>query len=279
MVILYLIIDFIKILIYLYLAYRAYIFFDRKFGLNNKISSFITNIFSIRNISFLFSCLVWLILKFVLNMNLILSIIIVISINLFLPGIINSFSNTLSNRKKIVAVEEFIVSMVVSLKSGMTLIGSISNAVTSVNNREIKSELETILVNYNLGMPLDEAIHKLYKTKHKELYEMIFNPILICLSYGGNLVNILEKISKVIQDKKEIERKLYSLTSQVRIQAGILIIVSPAILIGYFFFDRRMFSLLCSTNIGHVVLTMVVVLELIGIFFIRKMMNISGKGA
>ncbi len=278
MSILYLIIDFIKVLIYLYLTYRVYIYFDHKLGLTNKISNFILNIFSIRNISFLFSCLVWLILNFILNMKIILSVIIVICINLFLPGIISSFSNTLTNRKKIIAIEEFIVSMIVSLKSGMTLIGSISNAVTSVNNHDIRSELETILVNYNLGMSLDEAIHKLYKTKHKELYEMIFNPILICLSYGGNLVHILEKISKVLQDKKDIERKLYSLTSQVRIQAGILIIVSPAILIGYFFFDRRMFSLICSTSIGHVVLTMVIVLELIGVFFIRKMMNISEKG-
>ena len=277
MVIFFWIIDYIKTALYLYLAYKLFLYLDSLLNLKSKIKSFIINIFSIRNISFLFSCFVWFVLHFIMNMNILLSIIVVVSINLFLPGIISSFSESIANRKRIVAIEEFILSMIVSLKSGMTLIGSVSNSVSSVNNTEIRKDLESILVNYNLGMSLEESIHKLFSTKNKDIYEMVFNPILICLSFGGNLVNILEKISKVLSDRKDIERKLYSLTSQIRIQSGILIIISPAIFLGYFFFDRRMFSLLCSTTIGHVVLTLVIVLELLGFYFIRKMMNITGK--
>ena len=275
--IIFLAVDWIKILIYLFVIYKLFCLVDKKFKILSIFKIFISNISSVRCICFIVSIIIWLFLNFIMHMNLILSVTIGISVNMFLPSIILSFTNSSKTRKKIVSIEEFVVSMMVSLKSGMTLIGSISNSVNSISDSQVKKDLESIVINYNLGLSVEESVQKLYTRKNSQIYQLVFNPILICLSYGGNLVTILEKISELLSNKKEIEQKLYSLTSQVRIQSFILLVVSPAIFVGYFFFDRRMFFLLCSTTIGHVVITLAFVLELLGFFFIRKMMNFTEK--
>jgi tight adherence protein B len=92
---------------------------------------------------------------------------------------------------------------------------------------------------------------------------------------GGNLAEILDKLSYVIRERFKILRQLRVYTAQGRLTMAILMALPPGLLCMLYFVNREFLSPLFHDPIGHMFLAIAIVMQTIGFFIIRKIIHIK----
>jgi len=139
----------------------------------------------------------------------------------------------------------------------------------------IKLELEMLLREVRLGTDLDLALDNLAARVKSEEMIMVATAIKIARESGGNLSEALERLSRAVRDRQNMEKKIISLTAQGRMQ-GIAMACLP------FFFLYALFKLdpiamgpMFYSVLGWAVFLVVCVWITIGFKIIKKIMDID----
>jgi tight adherence protein B len=99
--------------------------------------------------------------------------------------------------------------------------------------------------------------------------------VLVQRESGGNLAEILDKLSRTIRDRFTIRRQLRVYTAQGRLSgytlAALPIVVGSLI----YLIEPEYVSLLFTETIGRLLLVAALVLQVFGYLWIRKIVNIE----
>lgn len=158
------------------------------------------------------------------------------------------------------------------LKAGLPL-GDCLRVVANECQEPVKTEFRKIVEEQAVGIPLAEAVAKLYE--RMPVSEANFFAIVIAIQSkaGGSLSDALGNLSKVLRDRKKIKQKIASLSMEAKASASIIGAL-PIITVGVISvtspdYMNQMFT----TDTGRFMLAGCVAWMLCGVFVMKKMIS------
>lgn len=158
------------------------------------------------------------------------------------------------------------------IKAGLPLNDTIGIIATEAKE-PVRSEFRKILETQKMGIPMTEAIQKLYT--NVPLTEANFFGIVIAIqqSAGGNLSEALGNLSKVLRDRKKMKAKIQAMASEAKASAGIIGILPPAVMALIYLSTPDYIMLLFTTSTGNLILLGALIWMGCGIMIMKQMIN------
>lgn len=139
----------------------------------------------------------------------------------------------------------------------------------------LAGELRRVFEEQRFGMPFEEAILGLCDRVPLIDVRILVTAILVQRDVGGNLAEVLDKISYVIRQRFTIRRQLRVYTAQGRFSGIVLALLPIAVGSALFFINRPYMITLFFDPIARYFLILAVILQIIGYFWIRKIVDIE----
>lgn len=139
----------------------------------------------------------------------------------------------------------------------------------------IGMEFRRVFEEQKFGLSLEDSLLAL--ADRIELVDMrIFvTAVMIQREVGGNLAEILDKISYTIRERFTIERQVRVYTAQGRFTGYLLAGLPIAIGFLIYMLNREYMTILWERPVGRLLIAVAAVLQIIGFFIIRKIINIK----
>ena len=160
-----------------------------------------------------------------------------------------------------------------AMRAGSTFSGAVQSMVEEQTG-PLGQEFGLLLREQRLGARLEEALDNLGERVQSEEMDLVISAALIAQEVGGNLAEILQRLSETIRRKLEMEGKIRALTAQGVIQ-GRVVTALPFMILGVLAMiepeaTRPMFSSL----LGWCFLLVIIVLQIVGSLAIGKIVRI-----
>ncbi|MBM4273670.1 MAG: pilus assembly protein TadB [Deltaproteobacteria bacterium] len=128
---------------------------------------------------------------------------------------------------------------------------------------------------YNHGLDLNLALNNLCQRIPLRDLSFFTIAVMIQRETGGNLAEILEKISSLIRERFKLRNQIKALTAEGRLSGLILVFLPPATAIVLFSRAPEHILLLAENPLGRTMALTALFLQLLGIFVIRNIVNIK----
>jgi tight adherence protein B len=188
------------------------------------------------------------------------------------PTWLLSFLKKRRESKFLAAFPDAVDVIVRGIKAGLPLLDSLKLiAVDAVE--PVRSEFRAIIETQTIGMPLGEAVLKLYE--RMPVAEANFFGIVVSIQQraGGNLSEALSNLSRVLRDRKKMKAKIQAMSMEAKASAAIIGSLPIAVMSLVYLTSPAYIMLLFTEPLGHIMLVCCGVWMMIGIFVMRKMIN------
>lgn len=128
-----------------------------------------------------------------------------------------------------------------------------------------------------MGMPMQQALSELPARNGVNGLQILSTTLTIHQQTGGDLVRVLERLSRTIRDRTQFLGRLNAATAASRATALLMIILPPSILAFFIFRDPEYFSNLMRTTWGQWATITGVVLEVVGAIWILRILQTSQR--
>ena len=159
------------------------------------------------------------------------------------------------------------------LRSGMSLQQSIEMLVNE-SPKPASQEFSLVLREHRFGVPLEQALNNCAKRTQDEDLALATLAVSTTLQLGGNLAEVFEKIVHTIKDRKILQNKADTLTSQGRMQALVVGAMPYLFLFMTNKVNPELGMLLFRRPIGLVLLAVMILLDIVGYLWVRKICTI-----
>lgn len=139
----------------------------------------------------------------------------------------------------------------------------------------VSGEFRKLFEEQKFGLPLRDALLNLAERVPIVDVKFFVTAVMLQRETGGNLAEILDKLSYVIRERFKILRQVRVYTAQGRLTMMILMALPPLLVLMLMFVNRDFISILFTDPIGHVLLAVGIIFQTIGFFLIRKIINIQ----
>ncbi|MHB2166632.1 type II secretion system F family protein [Alsobacter sp. R-9] len=158
------------------------------------------------------------------------------------------------------------------IRSGLPL-NDCMRMIANEAQEPLKTEFRTIMEATTMGMPVGEAVMKLYErvpVPEANFFAIVIN---IQAKSGGNLSEVLNNLSRVIRDRKRMRGKISAMSMEAKASAAI--IGSLPIVVGVLVYGTSpdYISLLWTTIHGRIWMGIGAFMMLLGVLVMRKMIN------
>ncbi|MBX2839177.1 MAG: type II secretion system F family protein [Gammaproteobacteria bacterium] len=161
-----------------------------------------------------------------------------------------------------------------AMQAGSTLISAMQIMVEE-RNGAIAQEFSLLLREQRLGTGLEEALDNLGERVQTEEMDLVISAVMISQDVGGNLSEVLQRLSVTIRRKLEMEGKVKALSAQGVLQGRVVTALPFAILVILLMIEPEAMEPIFTGVLGWVFLLVIVVLLLIGGLTIRKIVRID----
>jgi tight adherence protein B len=155
-----------------------------------------------------------------------------------------------------------------SMSTALELVGSEIGDPVGVEFRKTFEEQK-------YGLPIRDALLNL--TDRMPILDVKFfvTAVMLQRETGGNLSEILDKLSYVIRERFKIQRQVRVYTAQGRLTLGILMALPPIMVVGFMMLSPNLIRPLFTTTAGHWMIVISLTLQIIGFFLIRRIIRIQ----
>ncbi len=161
-----------------------------------------------------------------------------------------------------------------ALKAGHPL-GATLKLVAEEMDDPIAREFELTFGDINYGNDVRRAMLGLLSRMPSVTVMALVTSILVQKETGGNLAEILEKISAVIRGRFRFQRKVQTYTAEGRMSAWVLAMVPLSLFVALWIFQPDYLPTLLEDPRGQKMIAYGCVSALVGIFWIRKILRIE----
>ena len=193
---------------------------------------------------------------------------------LFIPVIIYRIMRTKRLRKFEEQLPDGLIMMAGSMQAGASLNIAIDNLIKE-QPAPISQEFELLNREQRIGVDFELSLDHMDERVPIQDFAMFTSAIKINRDIGGNLAEILKKLSDTLRKKHQMEGKIDSLTAQGRLQ-GVVMTGLPVLLgVLLYFLEKDAMSQLWTTKVGYVVLAVIIIMEFLGYIMIKKITTIN----
>ena len=162
-----------------------------------------------------------------------------------------------------------------ALRAGHGL-GSGLKMVADEMTGPIAEEFGRVFEEQNLGIPMEEALRAMANRIPTMDVRFFVTAVVIQRQTGGDLGEVLDKISHLIRQRFEIKGQVAALTGEGRLSGAVLLAMPPLLLL-YLFMTNRPYvmPLFTDPELGQPMLIGAAVLQILGALAIRKIVDIK----
>lgn len=161
-----------------------------------------------------------------------------------------------------------------SLRAGHSFTGAIQLVAQEMPD-PIGPEFQKVFEEQNLGIPLRQALVSMIDRVDLLDVKFFVTAILIQRETGGNLAEIIDKISYVIRERFRIQGQVRVFTAQARLTGYILTALPIALALIIMALNPNYLRPLWFEKFGRFLIGLGVVLQVTGAFIIRKIIRIK----
>jgi tight adherence protein B len=156
------------------------------------------------------------------------------------------------------------------VKAGLPL-NDCLRMIASEAKEPVKSEFRTVIEGMQLGMPIDEAVLRMYE--RVPLPETNFFGIVLSIQSkaGGNLSEALGNLAKVLRERKKMRAKIQAMSMEAKSSAGIIGSLPFIVTTLVYLTSPDYIMVLFITPMGQIVLGISILWMLIGVFVMKRM--------
>ncbi len=127
----------------------------------------------------------------------------------------------------------------------------------------------------NLGIAMEDSLQNMCDRVPSLDLRFFATAVILQRTTGGDLAEILEKISHVIRERFKIFGQIQALTGEGRLSGTVLLAMPPVLLGVMFFLNYDYVMLLFNTSLGNKMLAVAAGMQLVGAMVIKKIINIK----
>ncbi|MCI6272928.1 MAG: type II secretion system F family protein [Erysipelotrichaceae bacterium] len=161
-----------------------------------------------------------------------------------------------------------------SLRTGFTFRHALARVSEDLPD-PISEELRRVIREVNYGAKLEDSLGALANRMNSKELNMINSAVIIQQRTGGNLAEIIDKVSLTISDRIKMKNQIKTLTAQGKTSGIIMALIPVAILLSLFFMSPDYIMVFFTTQIGISIFAFSIFWEFIGFMFIKKLVDIK----
>lgn len=161
-----------------------------------------------------------------------------------------------------------------SMRAGSTFTSALQ-AMVEEQKGPIGQEFSLLLREQRMGARLEEALDNLGERVQTEEMDLVISAALISQDIGGNLAEILSRLSDTLRRKMEMEGKVRALTAQGVLQGYVVTALPFLILTALMGIEPEATRPMFTSLLGWIFLIIIIVLQLMGGFMIKKIVTID----
>jgi tight adherence protein B len=161
-----------------------------------------------------------------------------------------------------------------ALKSGHSLASGLS-VVANEMPAPISTEFRTVYDEQNLGIPIEQALRNMLVRVPNMDLQFFVTAVAIQRQAGGDLAEILNKISYLVRERFKILGQVKALTGEGRISGVVLMALPIALFFAVYYLNPDYVMMLFNREIGRKMLTVAIIMQIIGAVVIKKIVNIK----
>lgn len=161
-----------------------------------------------------------------------------------------------------------------ALRSGHSLASGIK-VVCDEMQEPMAKEMNITYEEQNLGIPLDQALKGMYKRVPNLDLKFFATAVAIQRQSGGDLAEILDKISKVTRERQELLGHVQALTGEGRISGIVLMGLPIAIFLCVWKMNPDYVMILFTDEMGRKMVAVAIALQILGAWSIKKIVQIK----
>ncbi len=139
----------------------------------------------------------------------------------------------------------------------------------------VGTEFGQLFREQQMGLPIDESLRALVKRVPLMDLRFFVLTIMIHQQTGGDLAEVLDKLSNVIRQRFKILGQVKALTAEGRLSGWVLCLLPIFVFFMILTINPGYIKLLVETEIGKKMLYTAIVLQIFGVLVIRKIVNIK----
>jgi len=189
-----------------------------------------------------------------------------------LPAWILSFLRKRRIAKFIAAFPDAVDIIIRGIRAGLPL-GDCLRIIAGEAGEPVRSEFRQIVEATQLGVPLGEAVEKLYDrvpVSESNFFSIVIN---IQAKSGGNLSEALGNLSRVLRERKKMAMKIQAMSSEAKASAGIIGALPFMVTLLLYMSSPRYIEMLWITSSGRTVLAVCAFVMFCGVMVMKKMIN------
>jgi tight adherence protein B len=155
------------------------------------------------------------------------------------------------------------------IRAGQTMAQALQ-AVADEFPQPIAGEFNYCYEQQNLGLPSETAMRELATRTGLLEIKIFVLALLVQQQAGGNLAELLDKLSTVIRDRQKMRGQIKALTAEGRLQAAVLLGLPPAMFVIMLMINRDYISTLLKYP---ALIGTTLAFETVGAIWIRKIVN------
>ena len=161
-----------------------------------------------------------------------------------------------------------------AMRAGSTFTTALQSVVDEQKG-PLGQEFSLMLREQRLGARLEDALDNLGERVQSEELDLVISATMISQEVGGNLGEILQRLSETIRRKMEMEGKIKSLTAQGVLQ-GIVVTLLPFLILGVLLVaEPEATRPIFTSLLGWIFLLVILVMEIVGGLMIKKIVTID----
>jgi tight adherence protein B len=139
----------------------------------------------------------------------------------------------------------------------------------------VAQEFRDVVEEVRLGRPLREALDNLAERVGNDDMRLLEVGILTAQDVGGNLAEVLDKVSYTIRERFKLQREVQVMTAQGRMSGGVLTAMPFLAGLGLTVFSPGYFTPMLATKSGHMMIAYALVSVLMGHIMIRRLVKLD----
>ena len=161
-----------------------------------------------------------------------------------------------------------------ALRAGYPFMDSIKYISEEMHD-PIGKEFGIVFDEINYGRDIKQAFNfLLYRIPSMNLLALT-TAVLIQREAGGNLAELLDKVSDVLRKRIKFQRRIKTLTAEGRVSAWVLSMLPLFVFLALSISSPRFLKPLLETELGNNLIVFAVVLQIIGAFWVRKLIDVE----
>jgi tight adherence protein B len=139
----------------------------------------------------------------------------------------------------------------------------------------VAGEFRQVFEEQRFGLPFEDALLGLSDRNALVDVRIFVTAVMIQREVGGNLAEILDKISQTVRARFTILRQLRVYTAQGRMSGYVLAVMPILVATAFFFIERPYIMMLFTEPLGRLMVLSALIMQIIGYLWIRKIVNIE----